>query len=300
MSSWDKKYLSLCKKILEEGTEVQNRTGINSIKVPSHHFHFDLEEEFPILTTKQLFLRQAVLEMLWIYQAQSNDVRWLKERDVHIWDEWEIDEDGIWKATQNVLGKDGKLEQKEIEKDFGKQWAHTIGTAYGYIVNKFGLTDELIDKIKNNPEDRRMVMSLWQNDYLDTAVLPSCVWSSEWDVTDGKLNAWVHQRSCDVPLGLPFNVTQYAVLLNMLAKTCNLKPGSLDWSIKDAHIYVNQIDGIKEQIRRMDELGDYNAPELWLNPDVKNFYDYDNSRDCKDVKVLNYKHHGKIKFPISK
>ena len=300
MSNWDKEYLNLCRKILKEGTEVQNRTGINSIKVPSHHFHFDLEEEFPILTTKQLFLRQAVLEMLWIYQAKSNDVRWLKDRDVHIWDEWEIDEEGIWKATQNVLGKDGKLEQREVVKDFGKKWAYTIGTAYGYIVNKFNLTDELIDKIKNNPEDRRMVMSLWQNDYLDTAVLPSCVWSSEWDVTDGKLNAWVHQRSCDVPLGLPFNITQYAVLLNMLAKTCNLKPGTLDWSIKDAHIYVNQIDGIKEQIRRMDELGDYNAPELWLNPDVKNFYDYDNSRDCKDVKVLNYKHHGKIKFPISK
>lgn len=300
MSNWDKEYLKLCRKILKEGTEVQNRTGINSIKVPSHHFHFDLEEEFPILTTKQLFLRQAVLEMLWIYQAKSNDVRWLKDRDVHIWDEWEIDEEGIWKATQNVLGKDGKLEQKEIEKDFGKQWAHTIGTAYGYIVNKFNLTDELIDKIKNNPEDRRMVMSLWQNDYLDTAVLPSCVWSSEWDVTDGKLNAWVHQRSCDVPLGLPFNITQYAVLLNMLAKTCNLKPGTLDWSIKDAHIYINQIDGIKEQIRRMDELGDYKAPELWLNPDVNDFFDYDNSRDCKDVKVLNYKHHGKIKFPISK
>lgn len=300
MSNWDKEYLNLCRKILKEGTEVQNRTGINSIKVPSHHFHFDLEEEFPILTTKQLFLRQAVLEMLWIYQAKSNDVRWLKDRDVHIWDEWEIDEEGIWKATQNVLGKDGKLEQKEIEKDFGKQWAHTIGTAYGYIVNKFNLTDELIDKIKNNPEDRRMVMSLWQNDYLDTAVLPSCVWSSEWDVTDGKLNAWVHQRSCDVPLGLPFNITQYAVLLNMLAKTCNLKPGTLDWSIKDAHIYINQIDGIKEQIRRMDELGDYKEPELWLNPDVNDFFDYDNSRDCKDVKVLNYKHHGKIKFPISK
>ena len=293
MSNWDKEYLNLCRKILKEGTEVQNRTGINSIKVPSHHFHFDLEEEFPILTTKQLFLRQAVLEMLWIYQAKSNDVRWLKDRDVHIWDEWEIDEEGIWKATQNVLGKDGK-------KDFGKKWAYTIGTAYGYIVNKFNLTDELIDKIKNNPEDRRMVMSLWQNDYLDTAVLPSCVWSSEWDVTDGKLNAWVHQRSCDVPLGLPFNITQYAVLLNMLAKTCNLKPGTLDWSIKDAHIYINQIDGIKEQIRRMDELGDYKAPELWLNPDVNDFFDYDNSRDCKDVKVLNYKHHGKIKFPISK
>ena len=88
MSNWDKEYLNLCRKILKEGTEVQNRTGINSIKVPSHHFHFDLEEEFPILSTKQLFLRQAVLEMLWIYQAKSNDVRWLKDRDVHIWDEW--------------------------------------------------------------------------------------------------------------------------------------------------------------------------------------------------------------------
>lgn len=299
MSKWDKEYLDLCKRILKEGKEVENRTGINTIKVPSHHFHFDLGEEYPVLTTKQLFFRQAILEMLWIYQAKSNDVRWLQDRNVHIWDEWEIAEDGKWRATQNVPGADGKLERVQIEKDFGKEWAHTIGTAYGYIVKKFGLTDKLIDKISNNPNDRRMVMSLWQDDYLDTAVLPSCVWSSEWDVTDGKLNAWVHQRSCDVPLGLPFNVTQYATLLNMLAKVTGLEAGTLDWSIKDAHIYVNQVDGIKEQIRRMDELGDYPAPNLWLNPEVKNFYDYDNSKDCKDVKVLNYKHHGKIKFPIA-
>ena len=299
ISNWDKEYIKLCKKILSEGVEVSNRTGINSIKIPSYHFHLNLGEEFPILTTKQLFIRQAVLEMLWIYQAKSNDVRWLKERNVHIWDEWEIYEDGKWMAVQNVRNSDGKMVFKNIEKNFGKEFAHTIGTAYGYIVNKFNLTDNLIDKIKNYPEDRRMVMSLWQDDYLKTAVLPSCVWSSEWDVTDGKLNAWVHQRSSDVPLGLPFNVTQYAVLLNMLAKTCNLMPGTLDWSIKDAHIYVNQVDGIKEQIRRMDELGDFDAPTLWLNPDVKNFFDYDNSKDLNDVKVLNYKHHGKIKFPIA-
>lgn len=300
MSNWDKDYLNLCRRILKEGKEVENRTGINTIKVPSHHFHFDLEKEYPVLTTKQLFFRQAILEMLWIYQAQSNDVRWLKERDVHIWDEWEIDEDGKWKAIQNISGEDGKLNKIEIEKDFGKEWAHTIGTAYGYIVNKFKLIDNLIDKIKDNPNDRRMLMSLWQDDYLDTAVLPSCVWSSEWDVTDGKLNAWVHQRSCDVPLGLPFNVTQYATLVNLLAQVCNLKPGTLDWSIKDAHIYVNQIDGIKEQIRRMDELGDFPAPDLYINPEIKNFSDFDNSKDCKDIKVLNYKHHGKINFPIAK
>lgn len=300
MSNWDKDYLNLCRRILKEGKEVENRTGINTIKVPSHHFHFDLEKEYPVLTTKQLFFRQAILEMLWIYQAQSNDVRWLKERDVHIWDEWEIDENGKWKAIQNISGEDGKLNKIEIEKDFGKEWAHTIGTAYGYIVNKFKLIDNLINKIKDNPNDRRMLMSLWQDDYLDTAVLPSCVWSSEWDVTDGKLNAWVHQRSCDVPLGLPFNVTQYATLVNLLAQVCNLKPGTLDWSIKDAHIYVNQIDGIKEQIRRMDELGDFPAPDLYINPEIKNFSDFDNSKDCKDIKILNYKHHGKINFPIAK
>ena len=300
MSNWDKDYLNLCRRILKEGKEVENRTGINTIKVPSHHFRFDLEKEYPVLTTKQLFFRQAILEMLWIYQAQSNDVRWLKERDVHIWDEWEIDENGKWKAIQNISGEDGKLNKIEIEKDFGKEWAHTIGTAYGYIVNKFKLIDNLINKIKDNPNDRRMLMSLWQDDYLDTAVLPSCVWSSEWDVTDGKLNAWVHQRSCDVPLGLPFNVTQYATLVNLLAQVCNLKPGTLDWSIKDAHIYVNQIDGIKEQIRRMDELGDFPAPDLYINPEIKNFSDFDNSKDCKDIKILNYKHHGKINFPIAK
>lgn len=333
MAKWDKDYLKLCKRILNEGKEVENRTGVNTIKVPSQHFHFNLEEEFPILTTKQLYIRQAVLEMLWIYQAQSNDVRWLQERNVHIWDEWEVDSDGIYRTyypnSDEMENKERKVEVKSTDgqtlttsdgqilttgptkkmkekgkvissaKKFGKQYAHTIGTAYGYIVKRFNLIDSLIYKIQNNPTDRRMVMSLWQNDYLNTAVLPSCVWSSEWDVTDGKLNAWVHQRSCDVPLGLPFNVTQYSVLLNMLAKQAGLTPGTLDWSIKDAHIYVNQIDGIKEQIHRGDELEDLPAPELWLNPEVTNFYDYDNSKDCKDVKVKNYRHHGPIRFNLT-
>ena len=299
MALWDKEYLKLCKKILDEGKEVENRTGVNTIKIPSYSFEFNLEKEFPFLTTKQLFYRQAILEMLWIYQVKSNDVRWLQERNVKIWDEWEIGEDGKWRATQMLPDENGKLIKKEIEKEFGKEWAHTIGTAYGWIVNKYNLTDNLINTLKNNKTDRRMVMSLWQNEFLNTAVLPSCVWSSEWDVTDDHLNAWVHQRSCDVPLGLPFNVTQYSVLLYMLAHVTGLKPGKLSWSIKDAHIYVNQINGIKEQIRRGEELEDYPAPELWLNPDVKDFFEFDNSKDLKDIKVLKYKHHGKINFPIA-
>ena len=156
-----------------------------------------------------------------------------------------------------------------------------------------------IKTIKENSTDRRMVMSLWQNDYLDTAVLPSCVWSSEWDVTDGYLNLWVHQRSCDVPLGLPFNVTQYATLLSLIAKVTGLKPGTIDWSIKDAHIYVNQVDGIKEQIQRFETNEDIPAPKLWINPEINDFFKFDNSKDCKDIKVEGYEHMGPIKFPIA-
>ncbi len=298
MSKFDKDYLKLCEEILEHGVEVQNRTGVNTIKIPFYTFEFDLEKEFPILTTKQVFFKNAIIEMLWIYQEQSNDVRWLQERGNHIWDEWETDDEGVWTASQNVL-ENGKLVKKEVKKKLGVEYAHTIGTAYGYIVKKYHLIDNLIDTIKNNPTDRRMVMSLWQNEFLETAVLPSCVWSSEWDVTDGHLNCLVHQRSCDVPLGLPFNVTQYAVLLSLLAKVTNLKPGKLCWSIKDAHIYVNQVDGIKEQIRRGKELEDYEAPTLWINPEIKDFYKFDNSRALKDIKIENYKHHGKIEFEIT-
>ncbi len=299
MSKWDKQYLTLCKKILEEGVEVENRTGTNTIKIPSYHLHFNLEEEFPFLTTKQLYYKAAILEMLWIYQVQSNDVRWLQKRNVHIWDEWEIDENGFWRASQMIPDKDDKLVKKDIVKKFGKKYAHTIGTAYGWIVREYKQMDNLLNSLKNNPNDRRMIISLWQNAHLDTAVLPSCVWCSEWDVTNGKLNAYVHQRSCDVPLGLPFNVTQYATLLAMLAQVTGLKRGTIDYSIKDAHIYVNQIDGIKEQIKRREELPDLPAPELWLDPSITNFYDFDNSRELKHVRVKNYKHHGPIKFPIS-
>ncbi|WP_418753124.1 thymidylate synthase [Faecalitalea cylindroides] len=289
MSAWDKIYCELCENILTNGVQVANRTGIDTIKLPSAHFQLNVGEEFPILTTKQLFIRQAVLEMLWIYQAQSNDVRWLQERNVHIWDLWQIDENGDWRDEKTG----------EVLKHFDPKFANTIGTAYGYIVKRFKLMDRLIDSLKNNVNDRRRVISLWQDEYLDTAVLPSCVWSSEWDVTNGTLNAWVHQRSCDVPLGLPFNVTQYAVLLKMLAQVTGLKAGTIDWSIKDAHIYVNQVDGIKEQLERFHTKGDLKAPELWLNPEIKDFYDFDSSKDIKDIKLIGYEHMEKIKFPLA-
>ncbi len=280
MSKWDIEYLKLCKNILEKGSRVSNRTGIDCIKLPHQVLQFNLSEEFPILTTKQVAFKSAVLEMLWFYQAQSNDVRWLQERGVKIWNEWQIDEAGHY---QN--------------KDFGKKYANTIGTAYGYVVGKYHLIDDLISKIKNNPDDRRMIMSLWQNELLETASLPSCVWNSTWDITDGKLNCLVNQRSCDVPLGLPFNITQYAVLVHMIAQVTNYEPGLLTWVISNAHIYENQIDGINEQLTRINQA--FDAPKLWLNPDITNFYDFDNSRELNDIKLEDYKHLQKIKMPIA-
>ncbi|MBQ6495059.1 MAG: thymidylate synthase [Bacilli bacterium] len=384
MTKFDKDYLELCKKILNEGYEVRNRTGINTIKVPSHNFEFDLEKEFPILQSKQTFYKNAIIEMLWIWQMQSNDVRLLHDRGVHIWDEWMVDKDGIYRIYDNnndyfdanrkvvvmdalsgsvtdpgnltfrydnkgrVMKAKSLIPGKNIigAKYYGKEYAYTIGTAYGYIVNRYKHTQNLINTLKKNKEDRRMVKSLWQDEFLNTAVLPSCVWSTEWDVTSDKLNLSVHQRSCDVPLGLPFNVTQYATLLSMVAHVTDLIPGKINYSIKDAHIYVNQIDGVNEQINRWNYYNEINSlassylrdrfdylelmltnpysiyseeeknkliferntidmiingckPELWLNPRIRDFFSFDNSRELKDIKIKKYKHMGKIEFPIS-
>lgn len=280
MSKFDHSYIELSKKILKDGSYCESRTGVNIYKLPHQILTFDLQDEFPILTTKFVAFKHAVLEMLWFYQAQSNNVSWLKNRGVKIWNEWEIGEDGTY-----------------LNKDFGKEFAGTIGTAYGFIVNRYKLIQNLIDTIKNNPNDRRMIMSLWQNEFLKTASLPSCVWSTQWDVTEGKLNCLVNQRSCDVPLGLPFNVSQYAVLVHLIAQVTNLKLGQMTWVINNAHIYENQIDGIKEQISRLKD--EKEAPKLWINPEIKDFFLFDNSKELKDIKLIGYEHCGKISMPVS-
>lgn len=289
MTKFDDDYITLVKEILSKGVEVENRTGVNTIKIPSYNLEFDLRREFPILQTKQTFYKNAIIEMLWIWQMQSNDVRELHKRGVHIWDEWMVDADGIYRIYEpvttdydsnkevivldplsvpvynpngelkpkvddngNIMTAKSLIDGKNIRaaKYFGKDYAYTIGTAYGYIVARYMFIQNLIYTLKNNKMDRRMVKSLWQDEFLRTAVLPSCVWSTEWDVTGDTLNLSVHQRSCYTALGLPFNVTQYATLLKMIAQVADLEAGTINYSIKDAHIYVNQIDGIEEQIAR--------------------------------------------------
>ena len=156
------------------------------------------------------------------------------------------------KAKSNIEGKNIKA-----AKFYGKEYAGTIGTAYGYIINKYKRLDYVLNALKNNPHDRRMLISLWQDADLRTAVLPSCVWSSEWKVKNGKLNSYIHQRSADVPLGLPFNISQYAILQSLLAKVSGLEVGNMNYSIMDAHVYVNQVDGIKKQLERYNKMNFY-------------------------------------------
>ena len=323
MSKFDEQYLDLCDKILREGERVVNysdttdtkrdpRTSLTmpnhlsqaksasaTIRIPHYFLEFDLQEEFPILTTKFVAFKSAVLEMLWIWQVQSNDVSWLTDRGVKIWNEWKIADDGTYQG-RNINQIYHELHPHEPKIDF----AGTIGTAYGWIADKYQLTQSLIETLKNAPANRRMVMSLWQNEWLPTAALPSCVWSNEWIVSGDRLNLMVHSRSNDAPLGLPFNITQYAVLCHLIAQSVGLNPGKLSFTINDAHIYENQIPGIKEQIRRRDDKlkqdgALFPAPRLWINPDVTDFFAFDHSRGLKDIRLENYQHQGKIAMPVT-
>ncbi len=317
MTKFDDQYIDLCRRILESGEKITNYKKTDSrsksvaiaipdhlaqakqetktIRLPHEILRFDLSEEFPILTSKKVAFKTAVLEILWIYQVASNKVSWLKDRGIKIWNEWEIPEDGIY------FGRDFKKLYQE--KEINENPVGTIGTAYGWIVNRYSLVENLIETLKKNPGNRRMIMSLWQNEWLETAALPSCVWNSEWNLIDGKLNLLVNSRSSDVPLGLPFNIVQYATLCYLIAQSIGAKAGTFTFVTNDAHIYENQVSGIRDQISRYEAAKKAKtlppAPKLWLNPEIKDFYDFDHSKELKDIKLIDYKNLGAIKMPIT-
>ena len=311
MTKFDDQYIDLCKRILDHGQKIQNysgkshgnsavpehkaQEGVKTIRLPHQVMQFNLEEEFPILTSKKVAFKTAVLEMLWIFQVQSNDVRWLRDRNIKIWNEWEIPEDGVY------MGRD--FRKMYAEKGLKEDPAHTIGTAYGWITKRYQLTQNLLDTLKNDPGNRRMVVSLWQNEFIQTAALPSCVWNSQWNITDGRLNLLVTSRSTDVPLGLPFNIVQYAVFCYLIAHCIGVRPGQFTFITNDAHIYENQVEGIREQIERYDQAKKGGslppAPNLWINPEVRDFFKLDNSKDLSDIRLDNYQNLGTIKMPIA-
>ena len=262
MSNYDEQYLSIVQNILDHGYYDQNRTGIPTYKLPHQVMQFDLEKEFPILTTKKVAFKTAVKEILWIYQKQSNSVEELHKQNVHIWDEW-VQEDG------------------------------TIGTSYGWVIKEFNQVDTLLHQLKTDPQSRRMMVNLWQIPYLDTGSLYPCCFLSMWDVTAGHLNCMLVQRSGDMGLGVPFNTTQYAVLVHLIAQSVGLKPGLLTHVINNAHVYENQVEPLKVQLSRREAA--FEAPKLWINPDIHDFYDF----TIKDIKLIDYHYHDKIEMEFA-
>ncbi|MDD3341418.1 MAG: thymidylate synthase [Bacilli bacterium] len=281
VTEWDTMYCQAVKNIIDHGELCENRTGIDTLSLPNVNFSIDCDKYFPILETKKMAIKNTLSELLWIYQAQTNKVSWLQERNNHVWDEWMIDEDGIYRTYEPYGNEDpdrevhvvdvnnaiildkkakSKIEGKTIKtaKFFGLKYAGTIGDAYGGSLSKTKEFDRnVLEPLKNNPNDRRKVVNLLQNQFMKTAVLPTCVWASTYKVFQNQLYLDVSARSNDMGLGNPFNITQYAILQALVAKVSNLDIGRLDWHISDCHIYVNQLEGIKRQLER------YNILKKW-------------------------------------
>lgn len=260
MSSVDIQYKELVKDILENGYYAENRTEDNTKKVFGKTLRFNLAEEFPILTIKQTGIKTLTQEMFWIYQQGNNDISWLNERGIAIWDEWKL-EDG------------------------------TIGKAYGYQVAEYDQVNKVIDTLRNNPQSRRMLINLWNVADLDAMALPPCMFLHIADVNEGKLNWHTTIRSSDVGLGLPYNIAQTAVMVNMIAQVTGLELGELVVSLVNAHLYEQHF----EPIQAIFEREPYEAPKLWLNPEIKEFKDF----TINDVKLIGYKYHPHIPMRVS-
>ena len=262
MSSADTQYLDMVERILKQGYYSNNRTGIPTYKLPHQIFQFDLEKEFPILTTKFVAFKTAVKEILWIWQLQSNDVRELQKMNCHVWDEW--------------MRPDG-----------------TIGNAYGYQIRKYKQVDHLLDMLRHDPQNRRMIVTLWNIEDLPDMALQPCAFQTLWDVSDGRLNCMLVQRSGDMGLGVPFNMTQYAVLIHLIAQTVGLKPGLFTHVINNAHIYENHVEAMKTQLARRGQA--FPAPRLCINPDIHDFYQF----TIDDIALDGYQHLGKLPMEVA-
>ena len=262
MSVADTQYLQIIENILDHGYYANNRTGIATYKLPHQVMQFNLAEEFPILTTKFVAFKTAIKELLWIWQLQSNDVRQLQAMNVKVWDEW-MREDG------------------------------TIGKAYGYQIAKYKQLDNLLDMLQKDPQSRRMIVTLWNIEDLPDMALQPCAYETLWDVTDGRLNCMLVQRSGDMGLGVPFNTAQYAALVHMIAQVSGLQAGQFTHVINNAHIYENHVEALRTQLERREEA--LPAPILRINPDVTDFYDF----KAEDIILDGYEHLGKLSMTVA-
>lgn len=317
MSIVEEPYLQLIRDILEKGHEKSDRTGTGTKSLFGYQMRFNLAEGFPLLTTKKVPFGLIKSELLWFLRGDTN-IRFLLEHNNHIWDEWAFKN---WVQSDEYHGPDmtnfglraqeddnfnkvyqdekKKFCQKIVEDQvfankfgnlgdvYGAQWRHWQ-TRNGETIDQI---KDVIETIKNNPDSRRMIVTAWNPEDVPLSALPPCHTLFQFYVNDGKLSCQLYQRSADVFLGVPFNIASYALLTHMIARETGLEVGEFVHTLGDAHIYLNHLDQVNEQLER----SPYDAPKLWLNPEKKNIMDF----EMKDIKVKNYRSHSAIKAPVA-
>lgn len=260
-------YHDLMRHVLTHGSKKEDRTGTGTFSVFGYQMRFNLQEGFPLVTTKKLHLRSIIHELLWFLQGETN-IRYLKENGVSIWDEW-ADEQG------------------NLGPVYGYQW-RSWPTADGRHIDQI---TEVIQTIKKNPDSRRIIVSAWNVGEIKNMALPPCHAFFQFYVADGKLSCQLYQRSADIFLGVPFNIASYALLTMMVAQVCGLEAGDFVHTFGDAHLYLNHLEQAELQLSR-----DFRPlPQMKINPDVKDIFGF----RFEDFELLNYNPHPHIKAPVA-
>lgn len=257
-----KQYLDLLRRVLAEGHEKSDRTGTGTISVFGHQMRFDLDEGFPLLTTKQLHLKSIIYELLWFLRGDTN-VKYLQEHGVRIWNEW--------------AGLDG-----DLGHIYGYQWRSWPDYSGGHVDQ----ISDAIDAIKHNPDSRRIIVSAWNVAELDRMNLPPCHILFQFYVSGGRLSMQLYQRSADIFLGVPFNIASYSLLLMMVAQVTGLKPGEFIHTLGDAHIYLNHLDQVRLQLTREPR----RLPVMHINEEINNIFDF----KYEDFRLEGYDPHPHI------
>lgn len=262
-----KPYLDLLARILKEGVQKGDRTGTGTISVFGNQMRFNLQEGFPLLTTKKLHLKSIIYELLWFLQGNTN-AKWLQDRGVRIWNEW-ADEDG------------------NLGHIYGYQWRSWPDYNGGHIDQ----ISDVIEQIKNNPNSRRLIVSAWNVADIENMNLPPCHILFQFYVADGKLSCQLYQRSADTFLGVPFNIASYALLTMMVAQVCDLQPGDFVYTTGDTHLYLDHIEQAKLQLTREPRP----LPKMKINPNVKSIFDF----QYEDFTLTDYNPYDHIKATVS-
>lgn len=266
MPTIDTQYEDLLREILEKGAKKSDRTGTGTLSLFARQLRYDLSESFPLITTKKVFTRGIIGELLWFLQGQTN-IKDLVDQNIHIWDEW-ADENG------------------DLGPVYGAQWRSWPARDGGSIDQ----IERLVHDLKTNPESRRLIVSAWNVSEIDRMALAPCHAFFQCYVVDGKLSLQLYQRSCDMFLGVPFNIASYSLLTHMLAQQAGLEVGEFIWTGGDCHIYLNHIDQVKEQLSREA----YPFPQLQLAK-APSINDY----KLEDFEIVGYQCHPTIKAPIA-